>query len=40
MKRVLSYADYADMLWLETKKPDLKQAQGFASDIRAKHPGK
>ncbi|KAK4055590.1 mitochondrial 2-methylisocitrate lyase [Microbotryomycetes sp. JL201] len=40
LKRVLSFADHADMLWLETKKPDLKQAQGFASDIRAVHPGK
>ena len=28
------------MLWLETKLPDLKQAQTFASRIREKYPNK
>ena len=40
MKRVLAFAPNADMLWLETKSPDLKQAQGFASQIHAQFPGK
>lgn len=40
IKRVLAYGHHADLLWLETKEPDLKQAQGFASTIRAVHPGK
>jgi isocitrate lyase len=40
MKRVLAYAPHADLLWLETKEPNLKQAQGFASQIRAENPGK
>ncbi|KAF8533023.1 isocitrate lyase [Trichophaea hybrida] len=35
IKRTLAFAPYADMLWLETKKPSLKQAQGFAREIRA-----
>lgn len=34
IKRTLAFAPYADMLWLETKKPSLKQAQGFAREIR------
>ncbi|CDR43508.1 hypothetical protein NBRC10512_002828 [Rhodotorula toruloides] len=40
MKRTLAFADYADLLWLETKAPDLKQAQTFAGTIREKNPGK
>lgn len=40
MKRVLVFAPYADLLWLETKTPDLKQAQGFAETIRAEYPDK
>lgn len=40
MKRTLAFADYADLLWLETKAPDLKQAQTFAGTIRAENPGK
>lgn len=39
-KRVLAFAPHADMLWLETKSPDLKQATGFARHIREKYPGK
>lgn len=38
--RGLSYAPYADMLWCETSKPDLKQAQKFADAIHAQFPGK
>ncbi|GAA5822114.1 hypothetical protein JCM3770_000414 [Rhodotorula araucariae] len=40
MKRTLAFADYADLLWLETKAPDLQQAQTFAGEIRSAHPGK
>ena len=35
MKRVLAYSPYADLLWLETKTPTLKEAQAFAADIHA-----
>lgn len=40
ISRVLAFAPYADMLWLETKLPDLKQAKAFASRIREKYPNK
>jgi len=40
ISRVKAFAPYADMLWLETKTPDLKQAQGFAADIHKDFPGK
>lgn len=40
LKRTLAFADYADLLWLETKAPVLKQAQDFAAQIREKYPGK
>lgn len=40
IKRVKIFADYADMLWLETKTPDLKQAQSFAADIHKDFPEK
>ena len=40
IKRELAFAPYADMMWLETKRPDLEQAQGFARRIREKFPGK
>src|SRR5271154_5116046 len=40
ISRVLAFAPYADMLWLETKVPDLKQAQTFAARIREKFPNK
>ena len=36
--RGLAYAPYADMLWCETSKPDLEQAQIFADAIHAKFP--
>ena len=38
--RVDAFAPYADLLWLETKSPDLRQAQNFARKIRARHPDK
>ena len=40
IKRELAFAPYADMIWLETKLPDLAQARGFARKIREKYPGK
>jgi isocitrate lyase len=36
--RGLSYAPYADMLWCETSKPDLAQAERFAAAIHAEYP--
>jgi len=38
--RALAYAPYADVLWFETSKPDLKEAETFAKAIHAKFPGK
>ncbi len=38
--RGLAYAPYADMIWCETSKPDLKQAKQFAEGIRAQYPDK
>jgi isocitrate lyase len=38
--RGLSFAPYADLLWFETSKPDLKQAKTFADAIHAKFPEK
>jgi len=38
--RGLSYAPYADLLWMETSTPDLKQAKRFADAIHARFPGK
>jgi len=40
VSRALAFAPHADMIWLETKTPDLKQAQSFARRIREKFPGK
>ncbi|KAG9038853.1 hypothetical protein FRB95_014402 [Tulasnella sp. JGI-2019a] len=40
LMRVKQYAWYADMLWLETKEPDLDQARGFARQIKEKYPEK
>jgi isocitrate lyase len=36
--RGLAYAPYADMIWCETSKPDLEQAQKFADAIHAEFP--
>lgn len=38
--RALAYAPYADILWCETQKPDLKEAESFAKGVHAKFPGK
>lgn len=38
--RGLSYAPYADLIWMETSTPDLEQARLFAEAIHAKYPGK
>jgi isocitrate lyase len=38
--RGLAYAPYADLIWCETQKPDLKEARRFAEGIHAKFPGK
>ncbi|PSK90733.1 isocitrate lyase [Taibaiella chishuiensis] len=38
--RGLAYAPYADMLWMETSKPDLEVARTFAESIHARFPGK
>jgi isocitrate lyase len=35
-----AYAPYADMLWMETSKPDLAEAKKFAESVHAKFPGK
>ncbi|MGY6561411.1 MAG: isocitrate lyase [Luteibaculaceae bacterium] len=40
INRGLSYAPYADLLWMETSKPDLKEAKQFAEAIHAQFPGK
>ncbi|MEK7432119.1 MAG: isocitrate lyase [Cyanobacteriota bacterium] len=38
--RGLAYAEYADVIWMETSKPDLKEAEEFAKGIHAKYPNK
>jgi isocitrate lyase len=38
--RGLSYAPFADMLWMETSQPDLAVAKEFADAIHAEFPGK
>jgi isocitrate lyase len=40
ISRGLAYADYADLVWCETGKPDLAFARKFAEAIHAKFPGK
>jgi isocitrate lyase len=40
ISRGLAYAEYADMVWCETGKPDLAFAKKFAEAIHAKFPGK
>lgn len=36
LARTLRYAHYADLLWLETSKPDLDQARKFAREVKEK----
>ena len=38
--RGLSYAPFADLIWLETSTPDLGQAKKFAEAIHAQYPDK
>ncbi len=38
--RGLTYAPYADLLWVETSTPDLHEAELFAAAIHEEHPGK
>jgi isocitrate lyase len=40
IKRALSYAPYADMLWWETSHPDLGEAREFATEVRRQYPNK
>jgi len=40
ISRGLAYAPYADLVWCETGKPDLKFAKAFAEATHAKFPGK
>ncbi len=36
--RGLAYAEYADLIWMETSTPNLDQAKRFAEAIRSKYP--
>jgi isocitrate lyase len=38
--RAISYAPYADLLWMETSTPDIGEARKFADAIHAKYPRK
>ena len=38
--RSLNYAEYADLLWWETSRPNLADAERFAAAIHARFPGK
>jgi isocitrate/methylisocitrate lyase len=38
--RAIAYAPYADLLWFETNTPDLAEAEAFARQVHARHPGK
>ncbi|MEU4237109.1 isocitrate lyase [Actinoplanes sp. NPDC026619] len=38
--RGVAYSDYADLLWVETGKPDLEFARSFAEAVHKVHPGK
>ena len=38
--RALAYAPYCDVIWCETKTPDLDFARQFAEGVHAKFPGK
>jgi isocitrate lyase len=40
ISRGLAYAPYADLVWCETGKPDLKFAKAFAEAIHHEYPGK
>ncbi len=38
--RGLAYAQYADLIWVETGEPNIEQAREFATAIHAQYPGK
>lgn len=38
--RGLAYAPYADVLWMETSTPDIREAQRFAEGVHQRYPGK
>ncbi|GAB1641034.1 isocitrate lyase [Krasilnikovia sp. MM14-A1259] len=38
--RGLAYADYCDLIWVETGTPDLEFARQFAEAVHKEHPGK
>lgn len=38
--RGLAYAPYSDLVWFETKTPDLEEARKFAEAIHEQYPGK
>ncbi len=40
ISRALAYAPYADLVWCETKVPDLEEARQFAEAIKREHPDK
>src|SRR5947209_1771762 len=40
ISRACSYAPYADLVWCETKTPDLDEARKFAEAVHEKFPGK
>ncbi|MGH2728630.1 MAG: isocitrate lyase [Actinomycetota bacterium] len=40
IERSLAYAAYADLLWFETSKPDLAEAERFAAAVHKRFPGK
>ncbi|KAF8650156.1 hypothetical protein AX16_005391 [Volvariella volvacea WC 439] len=39
VNRAIAFAPYADLLWMETKKPILAQAREFAKGVHAAYPG-
>ncbi len=38
--RALAYAPYADVLWMETSRPDLEEARRFAEAVKREYPDK
>lgn len=40
IKRGLSFAEYADLLWWETSHPNLDEARQFAEAVKKEHPNK
>jgi isocitrate lyase len=38
--RAIAYAPFADLLWCETKTPDLDEARRFAEAVHERYPGK